>query len=484
MASIRRIIFPVIRVTLYGMFGALLVLLVGFIFYLDGRPDLEVWHTVELDEEFNTGSPVESFADYLALEERLFAQLDAQVYAHTGAAREHEINRYRRGGLADPKRWAPDWNRSYLFEAQRPRAKVLLLHGLSDSPYSLRHMAQRLHSAGATVLGLRIPGHGTAPSGLVKVRWQDMAAAVQLAVQHLASISPPQPIYIVGYSNGAALGVYHVLATLDDPSAPRVAGLILLSPEIGVTPVAGLAVWQARIGHLLGMDKLAWNEILPEYEPFKYASFAVNAGDISHRITGEIQREITRLQAGGKLVTLPPILAFSSVIDATVRAPALVSNLFNRIPAGGHELVLFDINRQAEVEQILSWSPDGILNALQQAPQDTFTLALVTNENDRSSNVVVRRWRQEKRELGEEPLDLAWPAGVYSLSHVALPFAPDDPLYGGYPSEPSPGIQLGNIYIRGERGALAFSEAYLVRLRWNPFYPYLEERAVAFVGLE
>ena len=368
--------------------------------------------------------------------------------------------------------------------AAQPRAKVLLLHGLSDAPYSLRAMAQQLHGAGATVLGLRVPGHGTAPSGLVHVTWQDMAAAVQLAVEHLANSGGESPLYIVGYSNGAALAVHHVLANLDDTTAPRIAGLVLLSPEIGVTPAAAFAVWQARLGRLLGMEKLAWNAILPEYEPFKYGSFAVNAGDLSHRITNEVQRELTGLQSDGSLADMPPILAFSSVIDATVDAPALVNNLFNRLQSPDNELVLFDINRQAQIEEILRWKPDAMIEALRQAPRDVFSLSLVTNENELSTGLVERHWEAGQEGVALRPLSLSWPPGVYSLSHVALPFPPEDALYGGYPAEPSPGIQLGNIALRGERGALAIGEATLVRLRWNPFYSYLEEKTLAFLGLD
>lgn len=311
-----------------------------------------------------------------------------------------------------------------------------------------------------------------------------MAAAVRLAVRHLAESEPALPIYLVGYSNGAALAVHYALANLDDPEAPKIAGLVLLSPEIGVTPAAALAVWQARLGHLLGMEKLAWNEILPEYEPFKYGSFAVNAGDVSYRITNEIQREINRLEEKNQLAGMPPILAFSSVIDATVRAPALVSNLFNHLPAGQHELVLFDINRQAGIEDVLRWRPDAMLTALQQSPGDAFELTLVTNENEHVPDVVARHWRPGHKGFTEEALALSWPPGVYSLSHVALPFPPDDPIYGGKPDQPSPGIRLGNIAIRGERGALAINEGSLLRLRWNPFYSYLETRALAFIGLE
>ncbi len=269
-------------------------------------------------------SPVASFEEYLALEDRLFAQLDELVYAQTGPVGDDLVNRYKRGSLSDPERWSPNWNRSYEMPVETPRASVLLLHGLSDSPYSLRSLAQRLHNAGVHTLGLRIPGHGTAPSGLVNVSWQDMAAAVRLAMHHLAEQNGDRPIHIVGYSNGAALAVQYALSTLDDPALPRVDSLVLLSPEIGVTPAAAMAIWQARLGRLLGLEKLAWNDILPEYDPFKYGSFAVNAGDVSYRLTTEIQRQIGALQESGKLDDMPPVLAFSSVVDSTVLAPALV----------------------------------------------------------------------------------------------------------------------------------------------------------------
>ena len=329
----------------YSTIGALVVLVTVFVVYMNGRADLHVWHLANLDEEFTADSGVETFTDYLALEERLFRQLDELVYAKIEPDQQQEINRYNRGSLSDPERWSPNWNRSFTLSAASPKAAVLLLHGMSDSPYSLRHLGERLHAAGANVLGLRMPGHGTAPSGLVEITWQDMAAAVPIAMRHLAQQNEGLPIHVIGYSTGAALAVNYALATLDDQTLPPIERIVVLSPAIGVTRVAVLAVWQARLGHLLGLEKLAWNDILPEYDPFKYGSFAVNAGNIVYQLTNEIQQRLAALGEQGKLQGVPPILAFSSIVDATVSTPALVSNLFQQLPAVGHELVLFDINR-------------------------------------------------------------------------------------------------------------------------------------------
>jgi pimeloyl-ACP methyl ester carboxylesterase len=312
----------------YVAAGALAVLIIGFVAYLDSRPDLDVWHLAELDEELTASSAVQTFEDYLELERRLFTQLDEKVYAKTPAHARRLVNRYYSDSLSDPTRWSPNWNRSFELPAQNPKAGVLLLHGMSDSPYSLRSLGQRLNAAGALVVGLRLPGHGTAPSGLVEVTWQDMAAAVRLAMHHLAERARGVPLVIVGYSNGAALAVHYALSAIADERLPKVEGLVLLSPAIGVSPAAALAVWQARLGHLLGLEKLAWNAILPEYDPFKYGSFAVNAGDVVYRITGQIQRQLDALGGIGALERFPRLLAFSSVVDATVSTRALVDGLF------------------------------------------------------------------------------------------------------------------------------------------------------------
>ncbi len=465
----------------YSALGALVVVIIVFVLYLDDRPDLAVWHEADLDEEFKSDSGVETFADYLALEERLFAQLDSLVYDAVEASEPHLDNRYSRNGRSDPARWSPNWNRSFELRAANPEVGVLLLHGMSDSPYSLHSLGQRLNAQGALVVGLRVPGHGTAPSGLVEVTWQDMAAAVRLGVRHLVDELDGRPLYIVGYSNGAALAVHYALSALEDDALTLPDGLALISPAIGVSSVAALAVWQARLGHLLGLEKLAWNSILPEYDPFKYGSFAVNAGDLVYRLTREIQDRVRTLDAAGGLHRFPPLLAFSSAVDATVSTPALVHGLFERLPKGGHELVLFDVNRMAEMLPIFRDNPTAALLSLRDDADRAFTLSLVTNETAKSARVVVRIRGPGNESTTEHRLGLAWRTDIYSLSHVALPFSPGDPLYGGEPREKSPGIRIGDMALRGERGVLWISASEMLRLRWNPFYPYLEGRVLRFI---
>jgi alpha-beta hydrolase superfamily lysophospholipase len=454
--------------------------LIGFVWFVNSQPDLAIWHKVHLDEEFTADSKFQTFAEYLELEERLFAQLDEDVYLRVPKAERTSIKRYHRGSQADPATWETNWNRSY----ERPGAGpgVLLLHGLSDSPYSLRAIGERLSNEGAHVLGLRIPGHGTAPSGLVHATWQDMHAAVVLAMRHLQAQVGERPLYIVGYSNGAALAVKYALNALEDETLPKADRLVLISPEIGVSKMAAFARWQGRMGRVLGLEKLDWNSVSLEYDPYKYNSFSVYAGDQAYRLTTAIQAQLTRLGSGDTLTAFPPTLAFQSVVDSTVSTPALISNLFLRLPDNGHELVLFDINREATLHPLFDHAPRELVANLLRESERVFRLTVLTNADEHSANLMELRLAPGEETPATTPLDTAWPEGLYSLSHVALPFPPDDPVYGVAPPPGYTGIRLGDVTLRGERGALRVNAAAFIRLRWNPFYAYLEDRSVAVIG--
>jgi alpha-beta hydrolase superfamily lysophospholipase len=472
----------IFKIFVYLTLGGLIVLLTVFVLYLESRPDLKVWHDAGLDEEFTKDSPVADFSEYIKLEDGLFHQLEDKVYSQVETEDRHLLNRFNHGSMSDPNGWDQNWNRTFMLSHEIPKAGVLLLHGMSDSPYSLRNIGLSLHEAGATVIGLRVPGHGTAPSGLVEMQWQDMTAAVRLAMTHLHELVKDKPLYIIGYSNGSALAVYYALSTLADTQLPKTNGLILVSPAIGVTKLAAFAVWQGRLGHLLGLDKLAWNSIGLEYDPFKYNSFAVNAGDQVYRLTSEIQNLLQKNK--GRLQQLPSILAFQSVVDTTVSTAVLISGLFDKLPEGEHELVLFDINRFDEAPKFFNNDPKPYLDQMLDNPGLSYTLTLVTNEDGSSRRVHVVSREMGKSGVSISPLETSWPKGIHSLSHIALPFPKSDSLYGEYSIFEKSGLHLGKFVVRGERGVLKVPASAMLRLRWNPLYSYYEKRIFGFIGLE
>ena len=102
---------------------------------------------------------------------------------------------------------------------------------------------------------------------------------------------------------------------------------------------------------------------------------------------------------------------------------------------------------------------------------------------DGSSEVVERVIEAGAEITQERPLGLSFPPGVFSLSHVALPFPPSDGLYGFDPDTADDfGIRLGAVAPRGEVGALIVSLDTLLRMSSNPFFSYLLARIEEGLG--
>jgi alpha-beta hydrolase superfamily lysophospholipase len=447
-------------------------------------PPLELWHTF---------APIELGADeldeadwdrYLAAEQAAFDEVQAEVTTNLDAEERVPINRYFEGSPVYPGHFAQDWNRSFVLEPEgAPLGAVVLLHGLTDSPYSQRHIAARYLAHGFTAIAPRLPAHGTVPAALTEVEWEDWLAATRLAVREArARIGPDLPLHLVGFSNGGALAMKYALDAIEDPALSPPDRLVLISPMIGITAFARFAGFAGLPAILPKFAKAAWLGILPEFNPFKYNSFPVNGPRQSWRLTRALQEQILRLSRADGLADLPPVLTFQSVVDFTVSTRAIIASLYAHLPENGSELVLFDMNRSAKLGLLLSSAADSVLTRILPPPPRRFRTAIITNAGD-GEEVVERVVEAGADAEQARPLRLVYPLGVFSLSHVALPFPPGDGLYG---SDPDPagdfGIALGTIAARGERGALIVSLDSLLRMSSNPFFPYLIERIEEGMG--
>ncbi|HYB54236.1 MAG TPA: alpha/beta fold hydrolase [Thermoanaerobaculia bacterium] len=445
-------------------------------------PFLKPWHRYVPPSEVRAADMTENFTleDYLRREDQVFREVKENVEDRLAPEDRTAANRYFPDSAASPRRFPRDWNRTFELAPAEIKGGALLLHGMTDSPYSMRRLGEVLRDRGFYVLGLRVPGHGTVPGALTRVQWEDWIAATRVGARHVRRrIGEGKPFFLVGYSNGGALSVLYALDVLEGAKLPKADRIVLLSPMIGVSPAAGLAKFIGLLAVFPYFEKTRWLDVLPEYNPYKYNSFPANAGKQSHGLTTEIQTRIARLAGTGRLRQLPPILAFQSVVDATVLAGAVVFKLFDALDDNGSELVLFDLNRGAQARPFLRPSADAITASYTAAHPRRYRLTVITNAGPDTPEVVERSIAAGETAARERPLGLSWPAHVYSLSHIALPFPTNDPLYGG---EPDPGlgglIHLGTVAPRGERSVLTVDPGDLLRVSWNPFFPYLERRVV------
>lgn len=443
-------------------------------------PPLELWHTVVPHELRASEIDKADWTTYLRAEEAAFREVRAEVVDKVDGDGRSISNRYFAASPIYPGSFAQDWNRSYILEPEGPPAgAVVLLHGLTDSPFSLRHIARRYRDRGFVVVGIRLPAHGTVPAALTDVEWEDWDAATRLAVREARRrAGPTTPLHIVGFSNGGALAVKYALDVIDDPRLARADRLILISPMIGITAFARFAGLAGLPAMFPAFAKAAWLGILPEFNPFKYNSFPVNGARQSHRLTAALQDRLARAARNGSLQRMPPILTFQSVVDFTVSTRAVISSLYTLLPANGSELVLFDLNRAAKVSSALLRSQsETVLTRILPDPPRRFRTTIIANVTDDRQDVAEQVTEAGAVNERTRDLDLAFPPGLFSLSHVALPFPMNDALYGLQPDDQeSFGVNLGAIAPRGERGVLIVDLDALVRVSSNPFFPYLLER--------
>ena len=114
------------------------------------------------------------FAGYLQREQRLFDEMQRVTATWDHGAEAYVHSRFN--PAAPLNRLASDatHNRTFRLTPAAPAGQALLLHGLTDSPHSMRALAESLFSRGFEVTVLRLPGHGTLPSMLVKVSMDDL----------------------------------------------------------------------------------------------------------------------------------------------------------------------------------------------------------------------------------------------------------------------------------------------------------------------
>jgi esterase/lipase len=188
------------------------------------------------------------------------------------------------------------------------RRGILLTHGLSDSPYFMRHLAAFFQANGFLVMVVLLPGHGTQPGDLLDVSWQEWAATVDYGVDQLSR--EVDEIYLGGFSAGGALSLYK---SMHDH---RVRGLFLFAPALSVSPKAALASLHKVYSWFAPSAK--WLNVHPDKDIYKYESFPKNAVAQMYALTRLIKKQLAK-----KEIQIPIFVAVSQD-DATVNTDATI----------------------------------------------------------------------------------------------------------------------------------------------------------------
>lgn len=450
-----------------------IVLVVYVVRAFDARrfPDLGNEYRIHFDSEFDASDEADTdWNTYLRIEDELAEELDRKIDD------EHRpdslLDRYSESSLTNPNKFDGDWNRSYELTAASATGVAVMLHGLTDSPYSMLPTAQSAVGSGYSVIVPRMPGHGFAVGGIIQTRWEDFVAAMRVAMRRAVEIREPgQPLLIVGYSNGGLLAIDYALRCHDDDEMPCPDRIILLSPAIAVTPAAVITNMHSAISWIPYFEKFQWLSVLPEIDPFKFTSFPKRA---AWEIYQFAKRTSALLDDPNRTKLLPPILTFQSLVDNTVSSDAVVSLLYSKLPENGSELVVYDVNRNNTIVHLMKKMPDDPIDFFEMSGPLKYKVTILRNSSPQSLTISATSMAAGDQSFVDNETNLEWPLGIYSLSHIAIPFPSIDPLYGDGTSAGASkaGIVLGSIAPRGELGVLSLSSDYFLRTRYNPFFPF------------
>jgi len=104
---------------------------------------------------------------------------------------------------------------------------VLVCHGFTGSPHSVRPWARHLAKQGFTVSLPLLPGHGTDWRDCNLTGWRDWYASVDEAFTHLSGRC--ERVFVCGLSMGGTLAL-----RLAEQHGARIAGIVLVNPAVAM----------------------------------------------------------------------------------------------------------------------------------------------------------------------------------------------------------------------------------------------------------
>jgi carboxylesterase len=194
---------------------------------------------------------------------------------------------------------------------------VLLCHGFTGSPATLRPWAEHLAAAGLSVSVPRLPGHGTTWQDMAHTRWEDWYAELDRAYEELRGRA--DEVFLMGLSIGACLAL-----RMAELRGDAVAGLVIVNPSLApdtklflLAPALKLVVPSLKgIGSDIkkeGVQELSYDRV-----PVRAAATLPKLWKLTQRQLGEITQ---------------PVLVYLSTTDHVV-GPASMRVLRAGLPDG------------------------------------------------------------------------------------------------------------------------------------------------------
>jgi carboxylesterase len=188
------------------------------------------------------------------------------------------------------------------FSAEGGPVGVLVLHGFTGNPSSMRPLAEAFAAAGHAVECPRLPGHGTRVEDMLDTTWADWSAAAEAALESLQART--ERVVVAGLSMGGSLTCW--LGTRH----PELAGLICVNPAVAPSDdMRALVASMVDAGETL-MDGIGSDVADPDVVESAYPQTPLAPLLSMFEVSAEILPELGRIAV--------PLLLFTSTQDHVV----------------------------------------------------------------------------------------------------------------------------------------------------------------------
>jgi len=204
------------------------------------------------------------------------------------------------------------------------RIGVLLCHGFTGSPQSLRPWAQHLADAGFRVSVPLLPGHGTHWKHMQATRWEDWYSAVDKALRRL--LTECDDVFVMGLSMGGGLAL-----RLAEEHGAAVRGVVVVNPSVKRNkPVEALLPIISRL--IPSLPGVGSDINRPGVREVGYDRVPLKAAHSLTRMWKTVQADLPRVTV--------PVLVFRSASDHVVHASSSALVLARVSSRDAQEIVL------------------------------------------------------------------------------------------------------------------------------------------------
>lgn len=274
-------------------------------------------------------------------------------------AREYELIPTPRGETLFTQCWWPHASSS----AIKPRALVVVMHGLNEHSGRYDHLARRLNEIGIKVYGMDWTGHGGSDGLHGYVQSLDLAVNdLKMYLKKVLADNPDLPCFCFGHSTGGGI----ILKAVFDPEVETsVRGIILTSPAVRVQPAHPIIKVLAPVFALIAPRYQFTASHRngppvsrdPEALKTKYSDQLVFTGSIRVRTGYEILRLTSYLQQHLHRITVPMLVLHGA--DDLVTDPEGSQKLYHEASSSDKSIKLYggllhDLLIEPEKEKVMS----------------------------------------------------------------------------------------------------------------------------------